>query len=118
MQVVYAVVGEWGGLLRQTGCSEVTGEVRLNRQENKRFRIRISALEADVAYFDARLALLTGPPSSCYQEAQIRAYRELVATLSEMLRRLQSLQPRTEKCRPLPTASVDEAPVVVSGAGG
>jgi len=88
----------------------------LNRQENKRFRIRISALEADVAYFDARLALLTGPPSSCYQEAQIRAYRELVATLSEMLERLQSLQPRTGKGHPLPAAGADEASVAVSEA--
>jgi len=93
----------------------------LNRQENKRFRIRISALEADVAYFDARLALLTGPPTSCYQEAQIRAYRELIATLSEMLERLQSLRPRTGKGSGAPTvealAGVDEASVVVSGTG-
>jgi len=88
----------------------------LNRQEKKRFRIRISALEADVAYFDARLALLDGPPSSCYQEAQIRAYRELIATLSEMLGRLQGLQSRNGQNGPVveKLTGADQ----VSGAGG
>ena len=64
----------------------------MSRREKKRFRVRISALEADVAYFDARLALLSSPPSSRYQEAQIRTYRELSGILSGMLERLQGLQ--------------------------
>ncbi|HXK55904.1 MAG: hypothetical protein KDI74_07520 [Gammaproteobacteria bacterium] len=45
-------------------------------------------LEADIAYFDARLALLRDGPASSYQEAQIKAYRELEALLTDRLLRL------------------------------
>ena len=50
-------------------------------------------LEADIAYFDARLSLLRDKPTSCYQEAQIKAYRELGALLMERLSRLSGQGP-------------------------
>ena len=89
----------------------------MKRPEQKQFRIRISALEADVAYFDARLALLTEPPSSCYQDAQIRAYRELISILSEMLGRLQELQSKGGGAGTVPAAESIEVAVMESGAG-
>lgn len=45
-------------------------------------------LEADIAYFDARLSLLRDGPANCYQAAQIKAYRELEALLTDRLSRL------------------------------
>ncbi|PLY16617.1 MAG: hypothetical protein C0631_03200 [Sedimenticola sp.] len=59
--------------------------------------LSISSLEADIAYFDARLALLRETPSSYYQEAQIRAYKELENVLGEHLRRLRHARGMTWK---------------------
>ena len=59
-----------------------------NKEKNGWARLNISALEADVAYFDARLALLGGQSGSYHQAAQIKAYRELEQVLSGMLLRL------------------------------
>ena len=57
-------------------------------------RLSISELEADVAYFDARLALLEeGTVESYHQEAQIKAYRELERVLSGLLERLRGRTP-------------------------
>ena len=57
-------------------------------------RLSISELEADVAYFDARLALLEeGEVDSFHQEAQIKAYRELERVLSGLLERLRGRTP-------------------------
>ncbi len=50
--------------------------------------ISLSALEADVAYFDARLALLPDECASGYQVAQRMVYGELRRVLSDMLQRL------------------------------
>ena len=51
-------------------------------------------LEADIAYLDARLSLLVGGPASCYQEAQIKAYRELEAQLTDRLSKLSGMGSR------------------------
>jgi hypothetical protein len=50
--------------------------------------LSLHELEADVAYFDARLALLAGRSGSRYQEAQVMVYGELEKVLSGMLNRL------------------------------
>jgi len=60
----------------------------LNQEREQWIKLSISTLEADVAYFDARIALLGGKPGSYYQEAQIRAYQELGRVLSETLQNL------------------------------
>jgi hypothetical protein len=54
--------------------------------------MRISELEADVAYFGARLGLLDDKPSGCYREAQRVTYRHLEKALSEMLESLRGPQ--------------------------
>lgn len=53
----------------------------------------MAKLEADVAYFDARLSLLKDGPASRYQEAQIKAYRELGILLTGRLSRLSRQRP-------------------------
>jgi hypothetical protein len=63
-------------------------KVASKRKPNRLARLNISVLEADVAYFDARLAMLDGSPDSFHQEAQIRVYSELERVLSGMLQRL------------------------------
>jgi hypothetical protein len=47
--------------------------------------VSVSALEADVAYFDARLSLLDGVPATCYQSAALKAYQTLERLLAERL---------------------------------
>jgi len=64
----------------------------VKKENNGWARLNISTLEADVAYFDARLALLDGQPDSYHQVAQIKAYLELGQVLSGMLLRLRGCQ--------------------------
>ena len=45
----------------------------------------IPALEADLAYFEARLSLLNGLPDSLYQRAQLRTYGALEQALNDVL---------------------------------
>jgi hypothetical protein len=52
-----------------------------------------SELEADVAYFDARLSLFHNRPESSYQQAQIKAYRTLGSLLSSRLSNLGGGEP-------------------------
>jgi hypothetical protein len=47
--------------------------------------VSVSALEADVAYFDARLSLLSEVPATRYQTAALKAYRTLERLLAERL---------------------------------
>ena len=63
-----------------------------SRQEWARFSI--SSLEADVAYFDARLALLNKKNPTYHQLAQVKAYTELERVLSRMLNRLKGAAQR------------------------
>lgn len=64
-------------------------EQGLDLETDRRLRItfRVSALEADVAYFQARLALL-GKPSTLHERAQYNAYRTMEELLRATLRRL------------------------------
>jgi len=66
-------------------------------------KVSISSLEADVAYFDARLALLGDEIGSHYQYAQLRAYKELEKVLVEILARLKA-KPKPKR----PTSSPAE----------
>ncbi|MES9903436.1 MAG: hypothetical protein ABW168_12270 [Sedimenticola sp.] len=57
--------------------------------------VSISSLEADVAYFDARLTLLKDEGGSSHHRAQYQAYQGLKEVLSEMLDKLRDL-PRAD----------------------
>ncbi|MCW8906404.1 MAG: hypothetical protein OQL28_04080 [Sedimenticola sp.] len=61
---------------------------RDSKSREKWARFSISSLEADVAYFDARLALLNKKNATYHQLAQVKAYTELERVLSRMLARL------------------------------
>jgi hypothetical protein len=51
-------------------------------------KVSVSGLEADIAYFDARLSMLEGNISTTHQEAQTKAYQALESTLIGMLLKL------------------------------
>ena len=66
----------------------MTGEhTRLASGGNRRFSV--SALQADAAYFGARLALKEGtPPETRYQAAELKAFQTLSQTMIGVLIRL------------------------------
>lgn len=51
-------------------------------------RLSASSLEADIAYFDARLALLGSQTTSSYKRAEVHAYRELGKIMTDILAKL------------------------------
>ncbi|MCP4126484.1 MAG: hypothetical protein GY753_05410 [Gammaproteobacteria bacterium] len=51
-------------------------------------KVSVSGLEADIAYFEARLSMLQGDSTTVHQEAQARAYQALESTLIGMLLKL------------------------------
>lgn len=61
----------------------------LSKQESSQLCVNLNpiALEADVAYFSARLEMV-GNPETCYQVAQLKVYRVLADALAENLQRL------------------------------
>jgi hypothetical protein len=61
----------------------------LSGQENNRLRVDLNpiSLEADVAYFGARLELV-GEPHTRYQAAQLKVYKALESALGDNLKRL------------------------------
>ena len=67
--------------------------IRRMAQEKVRSRMaqspEIRALEADIAFFEARLAFAGRAEDTLYSRAQQRAYRSLRDSLSERLRALQ-----------------------------
>ncbi len=65
----------------------------MTTQDSSKLRVNLNpiALEADVAYFSARLELV-GDPQSRYQSAQLKVYQALAAALAENLRRLQGIE--------------------------
>lgn len=48
-------------------------------------RIDVCSLEADMAFFEARLSLAGEAPDTAYQRAQIKTYRTLGVLLGETL---------------------------------
>lgn len=68
------------------------------RQKDKRSsrRASLSKLEADVAFFDARRALIGDRPRTRYQRAQIKAYETLERLFGAMLQRVKAKK-RLEK---------------------
>ncbi len=54
----------------------------------KAIRIDIPSLEADMAFFEARLSLAGDAPDTAYQRAQIKTYRTLERLLGQTLKTL------------------------------
>lgn len=61
----------------------------LPEEDSSRLRVNLNpiSLEADVAYFGARLELV-GEPHTRYQAAQLKVYKALEEALGDNLRRL------------------------------
>ena len=51
-------------------------------------RLDASMIEADIAFFDARLSLAARRPGTVYQQAQIKTYRTLGQLLGKTLETL------------------------------
>lgn len=67
---------------------------------NNLIRMDVLELEADVAYFDARLCLVSDRPDTSYKKAQIKTYQTLEKSLNATLSALKKRQP--VKSRPKP----------------
>jgi hypothetical protein len=61
----------------------------VSKKDNSKLYVNLNpiALEADLAYFGARLELV-GSPETQYQAAQLKVYRALAKSLEETLQRL------------------------------
>ena len=51
----------------------------------KKAMAEISDIEADVAYFDARISLIGGDPETPYQKAQLKTYQILEKLMKDAL---------------------------------
>ncbi len=65
--------------------------------ESNKLRVNLNpiSLEADLAYFGARLELV-GEPETRYQAAQLKVYKALEAALEENLKRLRKKESRAK----------------------
>jgi hypothetical protein len=61
-------------------------------EERKRRRVHLARLEADVAYFEARLQLI-GKPHTIHQRAHRRAFEVLHHALASEVRKLRADHP-------------------------
>ena len=62
-------------------------------------RTAVAELEADVAYFDARLTLIGRCPDTAYKRAQIKTYETLSHSLADTLKSLKQTRVRKRKRR-------------------
>jgi len=60
--------------------------------ERKRHQIRVARLEADMAYFEARLELI-GEPKTANQLAQRKAFKLLLKTVSSKVSKIKGERP-------------------------
>lgn len=67
------------------------------KQELLGRRVDVCTLEADMAFFDARISLAAEAPDTVYQRAQIKAYRTLGRLLGDTL---EKVRPAARKKRP------------------
>ncbi|MCU7941276.1 MAG: fumarate hydratase [Candidatus Thiodiazotropha sp. (ex Cardiolucina cf. quadrata)] len=69
----------------------------MSAQESNKLRVNLNpiSLEADLAYFGARLELV-GEPETQYQAAQLKVYKALEAALEENLKRLRRKESRSK----------------------
>jgi hypothetical protein len=69
----------------------------LSGQDNNKLRVNLNpiSLEADLAYFGARLELV-GEPETHYQAAQLKVYKAIEAALEENLKRLRKNESRSK----------------------
>jgi hypothetical protein len=71
--------GQWDGV------AFLVDQMRDSDGEKLWARLEIASLEADIAFFNARLALLDGKAHSHYRAAELKAHRELRRVLTEMV---------------------------------
>ncbi|MES9826992.1 MAG: fumarate hydratase [Candidatus Thiodiazotropha sp.] len=69
----------------------------MSAQESNKLRVNLNpiSLEADLAYFGARLELV-GEPETQYQAAQLKVYKALETALEENLKRLRKKESRSK----------------------
>ncbi|MET0027620.1 MAG: hypothetical protein ABW101_08275 [Candidatus Thiodiazotropha sp.] len=71
--------------------------------KSNKLRVNLNpiSLEADLAYFGARLELV-GEPHTRYQVAQLKVYKALENALCENLNRLRKKESKTAPSKPRP----------------
>ncbi len=77
-----------------------------DKKEDKQWpKVSVSGLEADIAYFDARLSMLEENASTTHQEAQTKAFKAMESTLIGMLLKMRmqagnGTKPKNKKKKP------------------
>jgi hypothetical protein len=75
----------------------------LSELKSNKLRVNLNpiSLEADLAYFGARLELV-GEPQTRYQVAQLKVYKALESALGENLNRLRKKEAKTVPAKKSP----------------
>lgn len=69
---------------RKCYASAMGGDVKSKQEQG----VDVCSLEADMAFFEARLSLAGEHPDTVYQQAQIKTYRTLGSLLGDRLKAL------------------------------
>ncbi len=64
-----------------------------------RGKVDLVSLEADVAFFDARLSLASSVPDSVYQRAQVKTYETLGRLMGGTLEKLRKRKQKQKRKR-------------------
>ncbi len=78
--------------------------MRSSAMNSNALRVDICSLEADIAFFEARLSLAGELPDTAYQRAQIKTYQTLDTLLRQTLRTLKPDAPASDRKRAEPTS--------------
>lgn len=66
-------------------------------------RVDIFSLEADLAFFEARLSLARDTEDTCYQRAQVKTYQTLGKLIGETLDTLRPQKPQRKAVKRRPS---------------
>ena len=73
-------------------------ETKVNKNSN--LQVEIGQIEANLAFFDARFALIEHQPDTAYKRAQLKAYEIMQQQLQSRLEDLQIQQKLQQARRP------------------
>jgi len=73
-----------------TDDDQTKDQAKVKKKEKSRLRIKTAELEAEIAFFDARISLIGNEPKTTYARSQRNLYLRLSDTFTKQLKFTQS----------------------------